>query len=53
MKQAKETIIKRYTNCIYFGQRVANTPYHGMIWYYRKVCYIGQLVNGKKHGLGI
>lgn len=55
IKQVKNPIIKRYKNCIYFGQNVVENKgvYEGMVWHFKEVFYYGEFVDGRKHGLGI
>lgn len=38
-----EPLIKRYNNCIYYGQKVteSNALHQGMIWYFKKALYFG------------
>lgn len=52
----KDPVIKRYRNCIYYGERPTtdkSSPYIGMVWYYKKSLYYGKLLDGKKHSDGI
>lgn len=52
--QPSDPIIKRYKNCIYFGEKVSTQSiYYGMVWYFREVFYFGELQDGKKHGQGM
>jgi hypothetical protein len=49
-------VIKRYKNCIYYGEKIAKSSkeiYRGMFWTFKRIWYYGQLVDGKKHGTGV
>lgn len=50
----QEPLIKRYKNCVYFGEKVPKYGnYIGFIWYFRKAIYYGDFMGGKKNGYGI
>lgn len=47
-------VIKRYKNCTYYGDKPNESiTYKGIIWYFKKTIYYGQMLAGKKNGLGI
>ncbi len=50
----KDPLIKKYNNCIFFGEKPNFDSNHsGIILYFNRNAYFGSLKNFQKHGLGI
>jgi hypothetical protein len=46
-------LIKKYKNCVYFGENPqAKIIYEGILYHYKSKLYFGSFKDGKKHGKG-
>lgn len=46
-------LIKKYKNCVFFGDNMTNrSEYEGLLYHYKSKLYFGTFKDGKKHGRG-
>lgn len=45
-------LIKKYKNCVYFGENHGKGQYEGILYHYKNKLYFGGFKDGKKHGRG-
>lgn len=50
----KDRIVKKFKNCVYFGEPILQQEtYEGFLYYFDNKMYYGEFVNNKKNGKGV